>query len=310
MTDDESIIPPDFDWEELLGYIRAHRVVPIVGRDLLITTNSPGAPRSVHGEIARQLATALRVPADLLPADPDVGDVAFHHLRQVRGGDRDRLKIYSTLHRIVQEAPPDVPAPLEKLAAITDLQLFVSTTFDDLLVHALDRVRHRGDARTRSIPFSPQVKTRDLPEDYRFDSSPPVVFQPFGRISVSPDYVVTDVDMLEYSFALHTKIAPANVLDALRNSHLLFIGCGFPDWLARFFVRTVVGQRLIERKDQVRFIADSQARPTLRCDVATFLGQIKFPAGSKTDYQALANLVGHQVVELAKQELDAHAPSG
>lgn len=53
-------------------------------------------------------------------------------------------------------------------------------------------------------------------------------------------------------------------------------------------------------------IADSQARPTLRCDVATFLGQLKFPAGSKTDYQALANLVGHQVVDLGKQELDAH----
>ena len=47
------------------------------------------------------------------------------------------------------------------------------------------------------------------------------------------------------------------------------------------------------------------AAPTLRVEMAECLGQLKYPAGAKVDYQSLANLVGHETVEICRRELDA-----
>ncbi len=141
----------DFDWDELLLYVRDRRVVPIVGRDLLVVAGEHGAPVPLHQLLARRLAGVLGLEREEIPPDAGVDDVAFRFLR--RGGDRRR--IYSGLRRVVEETPPAIPSSLEKLAAIADFRLFVSTTFDGLLVRALDQVRFRGDSRSRAIVFSP-----------------------------------------------------------------------------------------------------------------------------------------------------------
>jgi hypothetical protein len=48
-----------------------------------------------------------------------------------------------------------------------------------------------------------------------------------------------------------------------------------------------------------------QARPTVRCEVAQLLGQLKYPVNAKVDYQSLANYVGHETLELCKREIDS-----
>jgi hypothetical protein len=54
-----------------------------------------------------------------------------------------------------------------------------------------------------------------------------------------------------------------------------------------------------------KVVTDSKARPEFRCEMAQFLGQLKYPPASKVDLQKLANAVGHQAVDVCKQELDA-----
>ncbi len=49
---------------------------------------------------------------------------------------------------------------------------------------------------------------------------------------------------------------------------------------------------------------DPQAGLALRCDAAQFIGQLKYPAGSKTNLQELANALGHQAVGICKQEIE------
>ena len=51
--------------------------------------------------------------------------------------------------------------------------------------------------------------------------------------------------------------------------------------------------------------ADPDTRPGLRCDMIQFLGQLKYPAAAKVDLQRLANSIGHDAVEICKQELSA-----
>jgi len=49
---------------------------------------------------------------------------------------------------------------------------------------------------------------------------------------------------------------------------------------------------------------DPKTRPLLRCDMAQFIGQLKYPAGTKVDIAQLANTLGHQAIELCKQEME------
>ncbi len=245
-----------FDWDELLLYVHDRRVVPIVGHDLLVVEGDDGTRESLYALLGRKLGTALGVPLEELTPGNELADVAFRYLQ--RGGDRRR--IYSSLRRFLEESPPSLPASLKKLAEITDFQLFVSTTFDGMMTRALDELRLRGESRSQLLSFSPRAQPDDIQSE--IERLPhPVVYQIFGRLSASPDYVVTDEDTLEFICALHASAArPKLLLDELRNSHLLLLGCGFPDWLARFFIRTVVNQRLLDRRDAVQYLVDTPTR--------------------------------------------------
>jgi hypothetical protein len=48
------------------------------------------------------------------------------------------------------------------------------------------------------------------------------------------------------------------LFDQLRDSHLLLIGCSFPDWLTRFFLRTLRRERLGMDRDRYEAVADDR----------------------------------------------------
>lgn len=275
-------LPPEktLDWEELLLFIEERKVIPIVGKELLsVQDGERTVPLDRY--LAGRLATALGLPREDLPADPDLNAVSCRYIS--RGGNR--RKIYSAIRALFGERPIPLPRPLLKLAEITDFKLFVSTTFDSLLVEALDAVRFRGEARTRWAAFSPHSQPGDLPGEVR--SLPaPMVYQLFGPLAASMDYAVTEEDVLEF---LHLLQAPSRrppiLFDELQSHHLLLIGCGFPDWLARFFLRTVANQRLIVPHERSRIVVDSQASP--ESALAVFLRlydtEVSFP-GTAADF--------------------------
>ena len=91
------------------------------------------------------------------------------------------------------------------------------------------------------------------------------MFQLFGRASASPDYVICDEDVLEFLNALQDKARqPRRLLDELARSHLLLIGSGLSDWLARFFIRIAKRQPLsMKRQMEVVVGASLTGDPNL-----------------------------------------------
>lgn len=243
-----------FDWEDLLLYVADRRVLPIVGREL-VTVDEGGHREQLYEHLARRLAESLGISHETLGTRFGLNQVAGAYLEQ--GGER--LKIYSRLRALVAGSTLPVPPALAQLAAITDLDLFVSTTFDDLLVQALDQVRFQGERRSAEAAFSPYLRLEDLPSEAELRDRP-LVYRLFGRLSASADYAVTDEDVLEQLHSLQSESRrPQRLFDELRNRHLLFLGCGFPDWLARFFVRTLTNQRLLNARPTSEIVADEQA---------------------------------------------------
>jgi hypothetical protein len=65
---------------------------------------------------------------------------------------------------------------------------------------------------------------------------------------------------------------PKLLFDALRDDHLLLLGCRLPDWLARFFLRAAKNERLSSPRQTVEYLIDPMAArdPALKAFLADF----------------------------------------
>lgn len=243
-------------WRDLLLLIESGRVVPIVGQDLLVVEGAGGAV-ALRAWMAERLAEALGVPYDPAQAGDPLSAVACRYLAT----NHDERPIYLQLYRIHQQLPSlGVPGSLRKLAAIEPFKLFVTTTVDDALPRAIDAERFGGNPITDVRAYTPTPDDRqDLatPVD---DLRKPVVFHLLGRASPHPNYVVTEEDALEFVYSLLSPNRPARLFNELYRRDLLVIGCRFPGWLVRFFLRLSRQERLRLAQGHSVYVVDTGAR--------------------------------------------------
>ncbi len=117
----------DDAWDDLLSFIEERRVIPIVGPELLLVETERGS-RLLYDWLAEKLAAKLSVDVSLLPQPYTLNDVVCWFLSS-RGR---REEAYVRLRGIMKDAAFEPPLALKRLAAITDFDVFVSTTFDSL----------------------------------------------------------------------------------------------------------------------------------------------------------------------------------
>ncbi|MBI4626134.1 MAG: toll/interleukin-1 receptor domain-containing protein [Verrucomicrobia bacterium] len=272
----------EFFWDDLLEYIAERRVIPIVGAELLTVPDGAGGTTPLMAVLAARLAERLRVPADDCTGDDALHQVVCRYMQ--RGGRRE--EVYPRLRTLMKELAPAVPPILRELARIRHFSVFVTTTFDSLLAQALDEERFGGAPRTVSLAYAP-THNQDLPADARGRETP-TVFHLLGRMSASPDYVITEEDTLEFFTAMQSESKRPNVLlDELKTSHLLLIGNTFPDWLARFFIRIAKHGRLSLQREELEIIADRSVAqdPKLVLFLRNFSYRTQiFEQGSASDF--------------------------
>lgn len=257
-----------FPWDVLLASIDEGRVVPVVGPELLVF-DQDSKQVSLHELLADALKKKLDIGGRPAAGRTELNRVASQFLEN--GGQRGML--YSTIHAILSSAEFSTPEPLRQLAKIRGLKLFVSTTFDRFMQRALDEERYAGDDRTGTRVYSLRTKVEDLPcEPLALEN--PLVFQIFGRSSTVADYAITDEDLLEFVHALqNVDRRPRMLFDAMRDYNLLVLGCSFPNWLTRFFVRALSDMRLLDPRSTLETIADNQTSSDT--ELMEFLRQCK-----------------------------------
>jgi hypothetical protein len=256
----------DDAWDDLLSFIEERRVIPIVGPELLLVSTDRG-PRLLLDWVAEKLAGRLNVNVAELPQPYTLNDVVCWFL-SARGR---REEAYVRLRSIIKEANFEPPAALRRLAAITDFDLFVSTTFDSLLESAINLERFDGAPSTDVLSYAPNRVTDLTTERDRLQR--PVVYHLFGKVSASPTYVISDEDLLEYICALQSEhLAPEKLFHELEHNHLLFIGSNFTNWLARLFLRMAKRQRLSDPRDVGEILADDHSSQDDR--LVAFLQQV------------------------------------
>ena len=256
----------DDAWEDLLSFIEERRVIPIVGPELLMVATEHG-PRLLLDWVAERLASRLNVHTTELPPHYTLNDVVCWFLA-ARGR---REEAYVRLRSIIKDANFEPPQTLRRLAAITDFDLFVSTTCDSLLESAINLERFAGASSTDVLSYSPN-RVVDLPTE-RERLQRPLVYHLFGKLSASPTYVISDEDLLEFICALQSEhLVPERLFHELEHNHLLFIGSNFTNWLARLFLRMAKRQRLSDPRDVGEVLADDHSSQDDR--LVAFLQQV------------------------------------
>ena len=243
----------DYFWDDLLDFVGDGKVVPVVGSEMF-TTEVGGREVYLSRLVAERVAERVRIPIGELPEGFSLNDVVSRYVHDRRKRKED---LYPRVAQVMKEAALAPSQALRDLASIPRFNLFVTLCFDTLLADAINTERCGGNPRTESISFSPNAP-RDLgtPRDRMVS---PVVFHLFGKVSSSPEYAICDEDLIEFLHALQEDSRrPKLLFDELRDNHLLIIGTGFTDWLARVFLRTAKGQPLSLNRAQTEILVGSR----------------------------------------------------
>jgi len=231
----------DRTWEILIDRIHDGKVVPVIGSRLLLSADGR---TSLQGEVAKRLLEDCGIASDTpLPAFRELNEAVSMVLTQ-KGRDKTQ-ELYESVHYAIRDVirshsvagQSPVPEPIRQLAQITGFRLYVTLTPDDLLAQAL---------KTRSVvneiihsPNQPTSDAKDLPCGWKPQPDEVQLMYMFGKSSSSPLFAIHDEDMLEYAHNVisHGKQVPRVFFEELQERDLLLVGCNFPDWLTRFFLR-------------------------------------------------------------------------
>lgn len=288
-------------WDRLIALIKDGFVVPVAGCRLMVDGQGQS---SLQARVARRLLERYGLDADTPPLPPfrELNEAATR-LLALGGGDIKLQDLYVDAHAVLLRetaavADDAIPAPIRQLAEIADFRLFVTLTPDDLLAR---RLRRR--CAVNEIVHAPRLPTsegKDLPRDWMERQGEVQLLYLFGKSRPAPMFAIHDEDILEYA---HNVIArgsqvPGGFLGELQQRNILLIGCNFPEWLARFFLRATRQNRLSEQHERREWLIEQlQPDESLTCFLRSY---------SKT-IQVLSDIPPVEfVAELHRRWMDAH----
>ena len=220
------ILADQYDWDELLEFIAEKQLTPILGKEIynfrqndLLTT--------LDDYLSKQLLEVNRV------IDQEMVELPSAVSYLVNEKKLKAMDVSRKLKSMVKEISFEFPV-LTEFLRITDLNYFINTAvYNNVLEQNFEKIRGQ---KPTSINFSINEPFSDCDDLEKLQD--PFVFNVFGSLLTTVDAALSEEDMLEYTGYFKEKMNnAANLINALRNQNLLFIGCAFPQWMVRFVLR-------------------------------------------------------------------------
>lgn len=258
------------DWESLMDKIRDNNVVPIIGSRLLVGADGQ---TSLQAQVAARLLLNLnrgKVPEEIaLPPFREVNEV-ISRLKKEFPLPSLYDRVWKAIRDVINAEDFTIPEPIRQLAAIVDFRLFVTLTPDDLLARCLKR-----RCAVNEIIHSPNLPTsegKDLLRDWQERPGEVNLLYLFGKARSGPMFAIHDEDVLEYAHYMIVKGRQTLrvFLGELQKRSLLFIGCNFPEWLSRFFLRATNENRLSENYRQSWLIEQLKPEESFTCFLSSY----------------------------------------
>ena len=229
------VFSDQFDWDELLDFITEKKLTPVLGKEMY-TFKDGDKLAPLDNYISQKILELHKVPGVPVTSLPE----AVNYLeieKKIKSMD-----IIRKLKSIVKDINFELPV-LSQLLNITDLNYFINTAvYNSVLENKVFETRRQ---KANSINFSINEPFPDCPDIDKLTE--PFIFNVFGSLLNTVDPALSEEDMLEYTGYFKEKMSGAtNIVSALKNKNLLFLGCTFPDWMIRFALRLLSNEPLHE----------------------------------------------------------------
>jgi hypothetical protein len=237
-------------WETLLDLIESGKLIPIVGRRMSMVEAADGSRVPFQQAVAERLAKELGVD----PLPPGWGLTELYRST----ADKDAFNVdafHPRLKRVLAGMKPHLE-PLRKIAEITHFRIFLCTAIDGFLEQAVREVRGARGETVTTFTFAPGYENPRRPLGQPGEVC---VYNLLGSRQTCPNWAVTVEGLVEFVLGLQSeKYRPDQLFDALKDRHLIAIGCQIPDWFGRFFLRSLRNGPISEQKGLNLLIEDSQ----------------------------------------------------
>lgn len=292
----------DFSWDELLARINGKNVIPVIGQGLYWVCTDENDEVLLYDHLAKKLAQTMGVHP-LEHTNHAFSKMVFRYLKEK---PNDYLGLQRFLTQNLASLYPIPANPLWKLARLRPFSLFINTTYDHFLEHTLNSVRNYPtealhhtlrEKRTEKVT----MERFDMLENFRLS----LLFHIYGSAAINQVPSYTEKDILEtvVTFQKDMEKEPKNLFfQALKEKSLLFIGCGYEDWLFRFFIRTIANESFQTPRDPLtwKFIADdfdSFDSDDLICFLKAYDSQVYYSRGGKNFVDVLFEKMKRQYPE-------------
>lgn len=252
-----------FNWDKLMARIDGGHVIPVLGRGLYRVNTPDEGDTAFYPYLARKLAKTLNSP-ESEEKDLTFAKTAFLYLQE---HPHEYLDINRFLMDTLAAVRPVKECPLEKLARIKPFSFFINTTYDGLMESALKSAR---TFPTRVLNHTYREKQTRITEPDLFHrlqaSQLSLLFNIFGGAArnVMPAYTEKDILETVVAFQRDMEMEAHNPLfQELEKKSMLFLGCGYDDWLFRFFIRTIAN-------DEFRPVGDGLKKKFVGDDFNSF----------------------------------------
>ncbi len=255
-------------WKRLMDKIRDNNVVPIIGSRLLV---------GADGQTSLQAQVATRLLHNYGKKPEEISPLPFREVNEVVSrlkGTVDLQDLYDDVCGAIQAITNAeqfmIPTPIRQLAEIADFRLFVTLTPNDLLARSL-RLRCVVNEIVHS-PNLPTSERKDLVTEWQNNPGEVNLLYLFGKARSAPMFAIHDEDVLEYAHDViaHGRQTLGVFLGELQQRSLLLIGCNFPEWLSRFFLRATNQKRLSENYRRSWLIEQLKPEESFTCFLSSF----------------------------------------
>jgi hypothetical protein len=252
------------DWDRLITRIRDENVIPIIGEELLITEYN-GKEATLYEHIAQYICEKENFPYE---EGASLSDVMHFFRKHKKSENETDANTYLYHINDFLNKPELTCEPLELLAKIDGLKMFISTTFDDLVYKALKKSGRTNVTAKHWVEqkLSDTVNTHRQDIDDKDKITPNLVFHLFSTYKVGEDKMgkkdeilrrsgycaITDDDILMYLSRMGSgKFQESSIAQFLRkdNVHLLLLGWSHSDWLSRFLFYTLKRDKIYLSKN-------------------------------------------------------------
>ncbi len=220
------------DWDFLLRRIKDRKCTPFLG------SGACSEKISVISKIANEWAREYNYPME---DSDDLTRVA----QFVAVTEEDKMfprdEICNKIAELSEKVTPtyfDNPDEIHGVLADLPLPVYITTTYDDLMVRAL---KSRNKEPVQEICRWDEYLIRRKPTSLNFDPAPekPLVYHLHGYYETPESLVLTEDDYLDFLVAISKdeKLLPLRIQEAFGGTSLLLLGYKVTDWDFRVLCR-------------------------------------------------------------------------